>query len=414
MEYGDDNSFCPFCDERYGVIIVANDVISADGLPAYKEEFPVIGETCVKVESFAANRDRIYKRNIRLAARENFLPKIEARTAYKPVVPLAEIGRDGVIAPYKPPNPVVEKFKNVRTKIKAVKFGKAGKAVLGALSVFAVFFAVIGFSWYETTDTYADYKYEKSQKEFEKNFVEQQSAYAEAIAEYHNTDAEYRCIYGKDNAVMHLVGNYIGDYDFAYINDTGEKLSLEDFSELFSGAEGMEDFRLMQIYYPSGAEGRIPIYNGVLDIKKEDFNLSIGLEYNEKNIEKDHLIKSGEAVTGYLVENEFLKGIPMNITIESDSGLVMELTNRIYQGEQYFYGYDFKFTNTTDHDIDKFYNEFIGEEYVDKFFYLSWYDSYESFSEWWEDGVPQSTSNLIVKPNETIEGFIVLDFRDKD
>lgn len=414
MEYGDDNPFCPFCDERYGVVFVVNDVISADGLPPYKEEFPVIGETGVKQESFAANRDKIYKRNIRLAARENILPKMEVRAAYKPVVPLAEIGRDGAISPYKPPNPIVEKFNNIRKKIKAIKFSKTGKAVLGVLSVAAVFFTVIGFSWFETTDTYADYKFEKSQKEFEKRFVEQRSAYAKAIAEYHNTDSEYRCIYGKDNAVMHLIGNYTGDYDFAYINDTGKKLYLEDFSELFSGAEGMEDFKLMQIYYPSGAEGQIPIYNGVFDIKKEDFSLSIGLEYNEKNIKKSHLIKSGEAVTGYLVENEYLKGIPAEITIKSDSGLVMKLTNRIYQGEYYFYGYDYKFTNTTDHDIDKFYNEFIGEEYADKFYYLSWYDSNTSFSEYWEDGIPQSTSSFIVKPNETVEGFIMLDFRDKD
>lgn len=90
MEYGDDNSFCPFCDERYGVVILADDVISADSLPPYKEEFPVIGETGAKQENFASNRDKIYKRNIRLAERENFLPKMEVRAAYKPVVPLAE------------------------------------------------------------------------------------------------------------------------------------------------------------------------------------------------------------------------------------------------------------------------------------------------------------------------------------
>ena len=414
MEYGDDNPFCPFCDERYGVVILADDVISADGLPAYKEEFPVIGETGVKQESFAANRDEIFERNNRLAEIENFMPKVEVKKVYKPVVPLVQVDSNGSIAPYKPPNPIVENFNDIRKKIKTVKLRKTGKTVLSILSVAAVFFIVIGFSWFETTDTYADYKFEKSQKEFEKRFIEQRSAYAEAIAEYHNTDAEYRCIYGKDNAVIHLIGNYIGDYDFAYINDTGKKLSLEDFSELFSGAEGMEDFKLMQIYYPSGAEGRIPIYNGLLDIKKEDFNLSIGSEYNKKNIEKDHLIKSGEAVTGYLVENEYLKGIPAEITIKSDSGLVMKLTNRVYQGEHYFYGYDYEFTNTTDHDIDKFYNEFVGEEYVDKFYYLSWYDSKKSFNEWWDDGIPQSTSSFIVKPNETVEGFIILDFKDKD
>lgn len=151
MEYGDDNSFCPFCDERYGVVILADDVISADGLPAYKEEFPVIGETGVKQESFAANRDKIYKRNIRLAARENFLPKMEVRAAYKPVVPLAEIGRGGAISPYKPPNPIVQKLGNVRKNLIAKQrkvLSKTGKwRLIGFTSALLLLAVIIGISW---------------------------------------------------------------------------------------------------------------------------------------------------------------------------------------------------------------------------------------------------------------------------
>lgn len=117
MEYGDDNSFCPFCDERYGTVILVDDVISADGLPPYKEAFPVIGEISVKQESFAANRDEIFDRNTRLAEIENFMPKVEVKKVYKPVVPLVRVGSDGSIAPYVSSDPVVKNVpQNVKNK----------------------------------------------------------------------------------------------------------------------------------------------------------------------------------------------------------------------------------------------------------------------------------------------------------
>ena len=74
MEYGDDNSFCPYCDERYGVVISENDVISAD-FPKYSEEFPPIGEICVNEKSFTANRNEIYKRNMLLSVMEENIPE---------------------------------------------------------------------------------------------------------------------------------------------------------------------------------------------------------------------------------------------------------------------------------------------------------------------------------------------------
>lgn len=165
MEYGDDNAFCPFCDERYGVVILANDVISAYGLPPYKEEFPVIGEIAVKQENFTANRDEIFKRNIRLAARENFLPKKEVRAAYKPVVPLVQVDGNGSIAPYKPPNPIAEKLFNRRKTLKTAKVSKFRK-ILCISAVIYLFLLLIGYiCWFRTTDTYSKYK---EIKEYEK------------------------------------------------------------------------------------------------------------------------------------------------------------------------------------------------------------------------------------------------------
>ena len=404
MEYGDDNAFCPFCDERYGVVILADDVISADGLPPYKEEFTVIGETGVKQESFAAKRDKIYKRNIRLAARENLLPKMEVRAAYKPVVPLAEIGKGGAISPYKPPNPIVEKFNNILKKIKTIKLSKTGRAVLGVLSVAAVFFAVIGFSWFETTDTYADYQQAKRDKEYEKFNTEQQAEHIKTVMR--NYDC---CIYGKNNAVMYLASCYSNNYDFAYTNETDTDLSPADFSELFSGAEGMENFESILIYYTFNAGGQTEIYDGTFDFENDD--------------KKEHLIKSGEAVWGHLEEKENTEKtentvyVPEEITITSESGLELKLTNCREQITNKIYKYDFEFKNTSNSDIDSFCNEFIGAEYADRFYYLIAIDYATNetlFAEYWSDGIPQLNRVYTVKPGETVSGEIWLDFSDKD
>lgn len=120
MEYGDDSTFCPYCDERYGVVIVENDVISAD-FPAYREEFPVIGDIGIKQESFAANRDEIYERNIRLAERtENILPRNEDREVRKSVRIMKKINRDGEMIIYAKRNTVGE----LLYKIKQSPIGK--------------------------------------------------------------------------------------------------------------------------------------------------------------------------------------------------------------------------------------------------------------------------------------------------
>lgn len=137
MEYGDDNSFCPFCDERYGTVILVDDVISADGLPLYKEEFPVVGEITVKQESFAANRDEIFDRNTRLAEIENFMPKVEVKKVYKPVVPLVQVDSNGSIAPYVQSVPVV---KNVPQNVKNIKkFNGVKKSVYVLIGIYVAY-----------------------------------------------------------------------------------------------------------------------------------------------------------------------------------------------------------------------------------------------------------------------------------
>lgn len=322
MEYGDDNPFCPFCDERYGNVILVDDVISADGLPPYKEEFHVIGEISVKQESFADNRDKIYKRNIRLAAKENFLPKMEARAAYKPVVPLAEIGRDGVIAPYKPPNPVVKKFKNIRTKIKAVKLSKTGKTVLGVLFVFAVFFAVIGFSWYETTDTYADYQQAKMDREYEKIFPdwnETYVTYTENAEETDDANIEYSYIYGKDGAVKASLSNIpekiviegedglkldlsyvdmssvegICTYAFEFTNTTDENLLY--FCNKFIGAEHTDKFTKVSVLYPNGEHCFISWRNGA-----PSYTAYSGIDEHGRNTTVPPYVCSHDTVSGFI------------------------------------------------------------------------------------------------------------------
>lgn len=149
MEYGDDNSFCPFCDERYGTVILVDDVICADGLPPYKEEFPIVGEMSVKQESFADNRDEIYERNTRLVESGEFLPEMKPEVIYEPAVPIIKFDRNGDIIPYTPPitpKPIVQNpvLKPKKTLNKALKW-----RIIGFASALLLLAAIIGISWIE-------------------------------------------------------------------------------------------------------------------------------------------------------------------------------------------------------------------------------------------------------------------------
>ena len=280
MEYGDDNPFCPFCDERYGVVILADDVISADGLPAYKEEFPVIGETGVKLESFAANRDEIFERNTRLAEIENFMPKVEVKKVYKPVVPLVQVGSNGSIAPYVPSDPVV---KNVR---KNVNSKKAFDSIKKSLCV--------------------------------------------------------------------LVGVYL-IYLF-----------------LIWGARLFGDIDNEKIYDDHDHHVETYIYTTYV--------------YNEKT------------------------PVPNEITITSESGLEMHLTFEFKQKNSKYYKYKFNIINKTDTDLDNFYEEFVGLEYTDKFYYLVAHHLGIRECVNWIDGIPEASVSSTITSGEVVSGEIWLDF----
>ncbi|MBD5141485.1 MAG: hypothetical protein HDT25_08745 [Ruminococcus sp.] len=311
MEYGDDNPFCPFCDERYGVVILADDVISADGLPAYKEEFPVIGETGVKQESFAANRDEIFERNTRLAEIENFMPKVGVKKVYKPVMPLAEVDRNGEIIPYKPTNPIIKKFNNIRKNIKDKKIignFKKSLCVLAGIYVFLILL-ILGMSRFETVDnTYI---------------------YNETVVQQTSTVQEITYVY----------------------DETAVQQTVIRSETAYSG------------------NGEVPA------------------------------VKTA---------------VPEEITITSENGLEMKLT---IQSKAEYFAYSFEFTNTTDRDLDSFYDEFAGAEYMDKV-YAMWITASNGNSIMhfisWEDGIPHTDQPYTVRPNETIYGTITFDFRDKD
>lgn len=283
MEYGDDSSFCPYCDERYGVVISENDVISAD-FPAYSEEFPPIGETCVKEKSFAANRDEIYKKNMLLSVMEENIT--EQNKAYEPhnSVKLAQkTNSDGEIILYAKRNTVAEIFKKIK-QIPILQHLNMGK--IFCVLAFTAILIYTGKSWYNGLNA--------------------------------------------------------------------SKPSI----------------------YPPFPE----------------------------NVAEESLPDSAKL------------SIHKNITVTSENGLELKLTYKEELAEL-VYDYDYEFTNTTDHDIDRFCDEFTGAEYMDKFYAL-WVIDSEALEVkaivYWDDGMPQSTHSYTVKPNETVTGYVILNFRNRN
>lgn len=267
-EYGNDNPFCPFCDERYGVVILENDVISADGLPPYKEEFPVIGETGVKLESFADNRDEIFERNIRLAEIGNFMPNVEVRKAYKPVVPLVQVDSNGSIAPYKPPNPIVEKLFKRWKILKTAKVSKPRKILCILASVYLIILLIAFIGWFRTTDIY------RSNKQFkeEKKAMEKTAKYVEYESAALNIPEEIT-ITGESGFELKLTNCIECDEDNIYKYDFEFKNTL-DYDTLyfwndFVGTEYGNKFKKMVVSYPNGGNATIlwivratPYYDG--------------------------------------------------------------------------------------------------------------------------------------------------------
>ncbi|MDE7288448.1 MAG: hypothetical protein K2N71_02950, partial [Oscillospiraceae bacterium] len=166
---------------------------------------------------------------------------------------------------------------------------------------------------------------------------------------------------------------------------------------------GMEDFDSIGIYYSFNTGDQTEIYDGIFDFENDD--------------KKEHLIKSGEAVWGHLVEKKNTVYVPEEITITSESGLELKLTNCREEIADKIYKYDFEFKNTSNSDIDSFCNEFMGAEYADIFYYLTATDYATNetlFAEYWSDGIPQLNRVYKINPGETVSGEIWLDFRDRD
>lgn len=436
MEYGDDNAFCPFCDERYGVVILADDVISAVGLPAYKEEFPAIGETGVKYESFAANRDKIFKRNIRLAKKEDAVKKKDVHILYKPVDPLVKFDKDGEIIPYAPINPVVKSYpKHVKRKLPVGRILciSAGLAVL-------IFIGKNLSDGLNDTDYYIDpplqevseAAYDEAAYEIEPPSINERPKYV--LASSSNAGRSVQ-VYGSDEEsfmyIMHKPDNGYWDYQFKYY-DKGN--AGANFPKLFADCEEFKEcgFTEMLIEYPhSDATSVLLINDGVPDMDTEKLYISSTENY-KGDASGYREIGYNDIVLGHFTtqtpidpsefefnDRKLLSSetyIPPKITVKSESGLQMKLT---YDSEleKNFVNYKFKFTNTSNSDIDSFCNEFTGAEYADKFYYLMAID-YETnetlFAEYWSDGIPQLNRVYTVKPEETVRGEIWLDFRDKD
>lgn len=243
MEYGDDNAFCPFCDVRYGVVILADDVISAVGLPAYKEEFPVIGETGVKQENFAANQDEIFERNMRLVKSGDFLLETKSEFIHEPAVPIFKFDRNGDMIPYTPPiapKPIVQKpvSKPKKTLNKVLKW-----RLIGFVSVLLLLTVIIGISWIETTDYYEDIQNAE-------NVVTEQTIYD--VETRSVSMPEDVIITGKSGLEMKLkngteweaipknkngdtIGSVIIEYEFEYefTNTTGQDIARfwDDFTD---------------------------------------------------------------------------------------------------------------------------------------------------------------------------------------
>ena len=75
-EYGDDNAFCHYCDERYGDTTLSDDVISGIFPEYVEEESHIIGKVNDS-SSFAAHKLEVYQRNSLMAREEEAVREAE-------------------------------------------------------------------------------------------------------------------------------------------------------------------------------------------------------------------------------------------------------------------------------------------------------------------------------------------------
>ena len=278
-EYGDDGLFCPYCDERYGTVKGDNDVV-AGIFPEFPPDVSnYAGHIETNVVSFRKEREKIYSRNIRLAAKENYaLKKVERRTAeaekkeavHKEIRPLtASNVSKGRLKPQNGFN-LSKSF---------MRLGKIQKGILGAAVCIALLAASVGVQMFWDN---ADALYEEKKQE-------------ELSEEYFG-----HTVYGKDGSPMilrRLDNNDYWNYTFVYTNTTDEPVF--HFAELFSGNENFEKAAKMLITYPSGAKGAVKWNEGVPDIEGEEIYISV-LETRQLEIDEWRTIEPGESAEGYL------------------------------------------------------------------------------------------------------------------
>lgn len=277
MEYGDDSSFCPYCDERYGVVIAENDVISAD-FPAYAEEFPPIGETCVKEKSFAANRDEIFRRNMLLSViGENIPAQNETYELHKPVKVTKKINNNGEIILYAKRNTVAEIFNKIKQSpiFKHFNFGN-----IVCMLAFAAILLFTGKSWYDKLNA-PDPFINPPFPEVSENTAEEPHTLTvpNKITVTNDSGLELKLTY-KDKQAEWAYG-----YNFEFTNTYDH--DIDRFCDEFTGAEYSDKFYALWV-----------IDTEELEVK--------AIEYWDDGIpqsSRSYTVKPGETVSGYMVLN---------------------------------------------------------------------------------------------------------------
>ena len=284
MEYGDDNSFCPYCDERYGVVISENDVISAD-FPKYSEEFPPIGETCVNEKSFTANRNEIYKRNMLLSVMEENIPEQnEAVEPHKSVKVLHRTDSDGEIIIYAKRDKAAEIFNKIKQSpiVQHLNFGN----IFCLLAITAIFIYT-GKSWYDDLNASKPSLYPPFPEYYE-NVTEEAIPQRSQILVPSTSiiviedGLEMKLTYYKE---MKTDNEFC--FDFELTNYTGN--DIDNFWEKLTDSE-YKDI-LSKLY--------IIKYNGW----RAEFNTTVQWENGIPDANKSHTLKANETIEGYVILN---------------------------------------------------------------------------------------------------------------
>ncbi|MGN0607969.1 MAG: hypothetical protein ACI4J6_02095 [Oscillospiraceae bacterium] len=255
-EYGDDGLFCPYCDERYGTVMRSNDVVSCKFPPFSPENVHYAGYTKADNVSFYADREKIYRRNVRLAAVKKYsLKKSEQQKQFDLIK-------------------IHSRFNNII------------KWLVRYIVLCVVLFVTslgVWFVCHKAAQFIEDKKQRRLYEEYLANNV---------------TESETYTLYGKNGAEMTVEKSSVFSfYTFVYTNTTDEPVF--HFAELFSGSDDLENAADMLIIYPSGARGAIEWEDGVPDISEENVYISV-LENRQLEIDEWRTIEPGETASGYL------------------------------------------------------------------------------------------------------------------